>query len=139
LAGRALLRGCARRQGWPPRQEEDTVDLATARTRLEAMLADMEASAQTLQNEEGSLGELSHLDQHPAEFASELSEQERDEALIAMASAQQVEVRAALKRIEDGTFGRCVSCGTTLSEERLEARPEAARCVNCQHEMEAAR
>jgi RNA polymerase-binding transcription factor DksA len=52
---------------------------------------------------------------------------------------QRQEVLAALARLDAGTYGRCVTCGTTLPDERLEARPEAARCVNCQHDMEMAR
>lgn len=42
------------------------------------------------------------------------------------------EIDAALARIEAGTYGRCVSCGTDIPEERLEFRPFAAGCVSCQ-------
>ncbi|SEP02705.1 TraR/DksA family transcriptional regulator [Trujillonella endophytica] len=41
------------------------------------------------------------------------------------------EVDAALARMDDGTYGRCVSCGTDIPEERLEFRPYAATCVAC--------
>jgi RNA polymerase-binding transcription factor DksA len=42
------------------------------------------------------------------------------------------EIDAALDRIDAGTYGRCVHCGETIPEERLEFRPFAAACVSCQ-------
>lgn len=42
------------------------------------------------------------------------------------------EIDAALARIEAGTYGRCVSCGTDIPVVRLEFRPFAAGCVSCQ-------
>jgi len=46
------------------------------------------------------------------------------------------EVEAALKRIEDGTYGECASCGASIDYERLKAYPTAARCVECQSQYE---
>ena len=40
-------------------------------------------------------------------------------------------VRAALGRVEDGTYGKCASCGLAIAPERLEFMPEAAHCVQC--------
>ena len=42
------------------------------------------------------------------------------------------EIDAALQRITDGTYGRCVRCGTDIPAERLEFRPFAAGCVACE-------
>ncbi|MFB9322005.1 TraR/DksA family transcriptional regulator [Cryptosporangium minutisporangium] len=41
------------------------------------------------------------------------------------------EIDAALERIEAGTYGRCVRCGGSIPDERLEFRPHAAGCVAC--------
>lgn len=41
------------------------------------------------------------------------------------------EIDEALDRIKDGTYGACVSCGTPIPPERLEARPYARECVAC--------
>jgi len=43
------------------------------------------------------------------------------------------EIDAALARLEEGTYGRCVRCGSAIPAERLEFRPFAAGCVTCQH------
>jgi DnaK suppressor protein len=47
------------------------------------------------------------------------------------------EVAAALGRIEAGTYGHCVDCGVIVSAKRLHAAPAAARCIDCQAELEA--
>ena len=38
----------------------------------------------------------------------------------------------ALVRIEDGDYGKCVRCGESLPEKRLEAVPWARHCIRCQ-------
>ena len=42
------------------------------------------------------------------------------------------EIDAALDRIDAGTYGACVHCGTAIPAERLEFRPYAAGSVSCQ-------
>ena len=41
------------------------------------------------------------------------------------------EVEEAMKRVEDGSYGRCEACGNTLSDEELDASPLARRCSSC--------
>ncbi len=41
------------------------------------------------------------------------------------------EIDAALKRIDQGTFGACARCGNPIGEERLEAMPYATLCIAC--------
>jgi len=41
------------------------------------------------------------------------------------------EVTEALKRIEEGVYGKCVSCGKDIEEKRLVAIPEAKKCIAC--------
>jgi DnaK suppressor protein len=38
----------------------------------------------------------------------------------------------ALNRIDDGTYGFCLNCGTQMSDKRLAAVPWAPHCVDCQ-------
>ena len=56
----------------------------------------------------------------------------------AMAKAQQVRrdgqagrLRAALARIEDGSYGECLDCGEDIPERRLEIDPTIPLCVSC--------
>ncbi len=45
-------------------------------------------------------------------------------------------VRAALARIEDGTYGECAQCGETISPRRLEALPWTPNCIRCQERID---
>ncbi len=42
------------------------------------------------------------------------------------------EIDEAVARLDAGTYGRCVHCGSPIPLERLEFRPFAASCVSCQ-------
>lgn len=111
-----------------------------ARARLEQLLGELQRSASVLQRgDAGDTGELSTFDQHPADSGTNLADADREEASLEVLLAQQERVRDALARIEAGTYGQCVECGRDLPEERLEARPEAERCVDCQQRVEARR
>lgn len=49
------------------------------------------------------------------------------------------DIEAALKRIEAGTYGACVDCGTAIAPERLRVYPIARRCTACQRRHEKTR
>jgi DnaK suppressor protein len=55
--------------------------------------------------------------------------EEHDERLL-------VAIDAALQRIENGTYGKCVNCGAPIPEERLEAMPWATLCIDCKRKEE---
>src|SRR5262245_57917151 len=40
-------------------------------------------------------------------------------------------VFSALRRVADGTYGRCATCGGAIASARLEAFPEEAQCIDC--------
>jgi RNA polymerase-binding transcription factor len=48
------------------------------------------------------------------------------------------EVHAALQRVIDGTYGRCIECGEAVPVARLRALPTAATCLECARERETA-
>lgn len=45
-------------------------------------------------------------------------------------------IRAALQRIDDGTFGMCDDCGEEIGVPRLKARPVTKLCINCKSKQE---
>lgn len=45
-------------------------------------------------------------------------------------------IDAALDRIDDGEYGKCINCGEPVSEKRLEAVPWARHCIRCQDLIE---
>lgn len=75
------------------------------------------------------------LDQPVSEdFSEQAVEREGEEVLEDLGAAGLQEIRmieAALDRIEQGTYGTCVSCGEEISEARLDVLPHTPRCRNC--------
>ncbi len=45
-------------------------------------------------------------------------------------------IKAALERIESGTFGICETCGGEISVKRLKARPVTSQCIECKSKEE---
>jgi RNA polymerase-binding transcription factor DksA len=50
---------------------------------------------------------------------------------LAAAEQTAVDVRVALARVEDGTYGLCARCGEAIAPARLEMRPASRYCVEC--------
>ncbi len=42
----------------------------------------------------------------------------------------------AIERIEDGSYGKCESCGGPIGVERLKARPVTTLCIECKESQE---
>ena len=59
------------------------------------------------------------------------------DALRTAAAAALADIDAALNRLRDGSYGRCVRCGQPLLAERLEILPATARCMPCQQVTES--
>jgi DnaK suppressor protein len=55
-----------------------------------------------------------------------------DEAAYAHAAEELSQVVAALRRVEDGTYGSCEDCGEAIDERRLRALPATPFCTACQ-------
>jgi DnaK suppressor protein len=49
------------------------------------------------------------------------------------------QVEAALQRIEEGTYGKCLRCGKEIQPERLQAMPAVEYCIDCQQKLEQRR
>jgi RNA polymerase-binding transcription factor DksA len=59
-------------------------------------------------------------------------------ALIGMKSETLRLIEIAIRRMEDGSYGQCLECGSEISEQRLRALPFAARCRDCEDTREKA-
>jgi RNA polymerase-binding transcription factor DksA len=108
------------------------VETSIALKRLEEMRDDLDRSISILQGEHPGPVAGAGYPQDSADAGSSLSEADRTEAVLLSARTQRDGVLAALARIQDNSYGRCVDCGRQIPEGRLEARPDAARCVDCQ-------
>jgi DnaK suppressor protein len=71
--------------------------------------------------------------------SSEVDIQEDIEfALIQMKSETLNKIDAALRRLEEGTYGDCFECGDEIAGPRLRALPFAVRCKDCEEARETA-
>jgi len=68
-------------------------------------------------------------DNHLGETATATLNREIDYTLGENSEQVLSEIEAALKRIEDGTYGTCTACGREIAPERLEAHPWASLCI----------
>ncbi len=69
-----------------------------------------------------------------SDFAEQATERENDDVLEEIARETQISIRhlkAALQRLEDGSYGICVCCGEDISVARLRVIPETTLCVQC--------
>jgi RNA polymerase-binding protein DksA len=75
-------------------------------------------------------------DNHLAETATATLGREIDYTLGENSEQVLSEIDAALKRIDDGTYGTCVNCGKEIPRERLEVNPWASLCIDCKRRAE---
>jgi len=81
--------------------------------------------------------ELADYDQHPGDQGTETHEQPLDETTEMILAAEAENVALALERLGKGDYGKCVDCGKDIPPQRLEAVPEAVRCIEDQARHEA--
>jgi DnaK suppressor protein len=102
------------------------------RSSLREQIAALTSDNQSQQDDYG-------VGNHLADDATEVFTRERNLALRSNARDLLAQVEAALRRLEEGTYGICARCGREISTERLEALPSATLCITCQSEVERAR
>lgn len=68
-------------------------------------------------------------DEHDPEGATIAFERSQADHAADSARRRLAAVEAALRRVDDGTYGVCEVCGEPIAEGRLEALPAATRCV----------
>ena len=108
--------------------------LLAQRTSLLAQLSDLRG---------GAIGRAQASAEHFAEKEDSTAQlntaRDLELALDARDSDELDRVDAALRRIEDGSYGSCVDCGVEIPPARLQAAPDARRCIACQEKFETSR
>ena len=101
----------------------------TFRRKLEELVAELKEDLESNQDStktvdlDTSIGRLSRMDaMQSQQMALELKRRQQN---------QLQRVKSALKRIDQGTYGKCGKCHKDISPERLEVQPDAVLCVRC--------
>ena len=109
------------------------------KTDVEKLKSMLEQQLRMLQADAGNLNAVAHSaaladvnDQATleSERSFELRIKDRERKLIG-------KVQDALRKMADGSYGTCESCGEPISVKRLQARPVTTYCINCKAEQEA--
>lgn len=99
--------------------------LDAERDRLATLQSDLSREGLDQAGEKDDLAELSVVDQHPADVGTETHDRSRDLGLLEQVETELRDVEDALRRLEEGSYGRCEVCGQPIPDERLEANPTA--------------
>jgi len=107
---------------------------APAHTGREALLEERRLATEELEK----LHEFmqAEVDIDPEEGDTEVSEREKNAALISVLQRKVKDIDAALAAVEKGNYGMCQRCENPIEPERLEIKPDATHCVACQREIE---
>lgn len=110
-----------------------TLDLKNIQDRLETKQHDLRIHITTLMTGDGRpASENEDAYQSLEDSADRISEADREVSVLANERALLASVHAALERLQQGTYGRCVDCGRPIPENRLNALPWAARDRACE-------
>jgi DnaK suppressor protein len=115
----------------PAMDPEDARQLiASERERIEGLIRERETeSGIGRDSETASTSELSSLDQHQGDIGTETFEREKDFSLLEQLEAEISDLDLALRKIDEGTYGRCEVCSKEIEAERLEAMPGTRTCI----------
>jgi RNA polymerase-binding transcription factor DksA len=112
------------------KQESIRRQLEALRERLRPEVSSM--TEQTLAPAGGQASnELSNAPFHLGDAGTEEYLHDLNAALLENQEYLTNEVQAALKRLDDGTFGKCENCGRDIAAARLEAIPYTRYCIKC--------
>ena len=93
---------------------------------LNARLADLLSRAREIEDD------LRHpLEADSSEQAIDLADDEALAGVDEVLHEEITQIRQALLRLENGTYGTCGNCGAEIAHERLVARPIATTCIQC--------
>lgn len=116
-------------------------DLKDFKTRLHERRALLQGDLEGLEGETRGVGsdrsgEQSSVPGHMAELASDASEKSLSFGRMESQTGELKEIKDALERIQDGSFGSCENCQGKIPKERLKAISYARLCVTCQGKEE---
>jgi len=103
--------------------------IVSEKVRLENLVREREAEGIGPESETDSISELSSNDQHQGDIGTETFEREKDFSLLEQLEAEIGDLDAALRKIDEGTYGTCEICGREIEPERLEAMPGTRTCI----------
>lgn len=107
-----------------------TIDTTRAHEQLLKLKAETEEMSKlslseraTVKLDQQSVGRLSRMDAMQQQAMANAQQRNRDATLV--------RIDQALRLLDDGEYGYCLSCGDEIAPKRLEIDPTATHCVAC--------
>jgi RNA polymerase-binding transcription factor DksA len=97
--------------------------IAEEQNRVSGLIGEMKSELG--QSDADDSSELADYDQHPADTGSDTFEREKDFSILEELEGELAELEAALRRIDDGTYGIDEVTGAPIDAERLDVVPAA--------------
>jgi DnaK suppressor protein len=97
--------------------------LESRRAELDALDATASAATETVELDQARVGRLSRMDA--------LQGQAMAQETLRRQRLEQARIDAALRRLDDGSYGDCIECGEPVGDGRLGADPTATHCLAC--------
>ena len=96
--------------------------------KLEALLESGAQGAEAVELDQARVGRLSHMNAMQAQAINVETQRRRRLELTRL--------RAALSRLDDGSFGQCALCEEPIGDKRLQLDPACVTCIQCAREAE---
>lgn len=116
--------------------------LTKCRKQLEGLRAQLGQELQQLsegnlnRSQRESSGDLSGYSYHMADVGTDNFGREMELNIASSGNERLRLIEEALERVEDGSYGKCLSCGGDIHADRLKAIPYARLCIDCARESE---
>lgn len=120
----------------PAKPQKPAVDAEWMATIRDAMVQQRHELLSVVSSTQAQMAEKAGDLPDVSDRASEGFEDELAVGLIAIEAAKLDDIEAAIKRIDDGSYGLCLDCGKAIPRKRLEVLPFARRCLACAGESE---
>ena len=113
-----------------------TTDFRPHRERLLALRARLRGTMTQMTDNALMEAKTTRMPDHMAELGSGNFDQELTFSLLGSEKNALDQIEAAITRVEDGSYGRCETCGGKIPKARLQAIPYAAQCIQCASQEE---
>ena len=112
------------------------LDLTLQRERLVALRARLQGDMTQMEDNALNKEKSPTIPSDMADVGTDAFAQELTLGLLGSEKDTLDQIEAAIERIDNGSYGRCETCGGKIPKARLEAIPYAAQCVRCASQEE---
>ncbi|HEX2923700.1 MAG TPA: TraR/DksA C4-type zinc finger protein [Chloroflexota bacterium] len=112
---------------------------AALQAELDGLNQHLREMADTAQRERRAEGNRPGFGKRVGDYTAEVQEATNNRAVVQNMGRAMDELRRALEKVDEGSYGLCDGCGRPIAPERLEVMPSAVLCIECKRKREQRR